>query len=67
MCFHFFEGQLHVLIIVIIVEILSEVMHGKKIGESDCVVERLVLGEMSEKQRHFVHLAQRRSIQDNYK
>ncbi len=67
MCFHLFEGQLHVLIVVVIVKVLPEVMHGKEVGESNLAVKRLVLGEMFEQQRHLVHLAQRSSVQDNYK
>lgn len=67
MRFHLLEWQLHVLIVVVVVEVLSEVMHGKEVGESDFVVERLVLGKMFEQQRHLVHLTQRGSVQDNYK
>ncbi len=67
MRFHLFERQLHVLVVVIIIDILSQVMHGKEVGEGNFVVERLVFLEMPEQQGHLVHLAQRGSIQDNYK
>lgn len=67
MRFHLFKRQLHVLVVVVVVEVLSEVMHGEEIGESDLVVEGLVLGEMFKEQRHLVHLAQRSSVQDDYK
>lgn len=65
--FYLFERQLHILFVVIVVDVLSEVMHGEEVGESNFPVERLVLGKMFEQQRHPVHLAQRSSIQDDYK
>lgn len=64
--FDLLERQLHILIVVVIVQVLSQVMHGKEVGEGDFAIERLVLGEMPEKQRHLVYLAQRSRIQDYY-
>lgn len=64
---YFLEGQLHVLFIVVVIDILSEVMHGKEVGKSNGVVQQLVFREVLDEQRHFVHLAQRGSVQDNYK
>lgn len=66
MRFDFFERQLHILVVVVIVQVLSQIMHGKKIGECDFLVKRLMFGEVFEKQRNLVHLAERSRVQDDY-
>lgn len=48
MRFYLFERQLHILVVVVVIDILSEVMHGKEVGEGNFVVERLVFREMPE-------------------
>lgn len=42
--FKFFERQLHVLFIVIVVQIVTPVMHRQKVNKTDVFVDGLVLG-----------------------
>lgn len=67
MRFDFFERKLHILVVVVVVEVLAQVMHGKEVGEGNFPVQRLVFSEMFEQQRHLVHLAERSRVQDDYK
>ena len=46
--FEFFERELHILFIVVIIHIVAPVMHGKEVHETDILVQRLVLNIVTE-------------------
>lgn len=55
---YFFEGQLHVLFIIIIIQIISPIVHGQKINKADLLVKRFMFGEMRNKRRELQYLMQ---------
>lgn len=57
------EWQLHVPVLVIIIEIFAPVMHGQKIKEADMIVYFLVLEEMRKKYGDLAQLPGRCGVQ----
>lgn len=56
--FKLLKRQLHVFLVVIIVNILAPVMHGKEIRKADILIQRLVFGKVPDERREFQHLIQ---------
>jgi hypothetical protein len=57
------EWQLHVPVLVIIIEIFTPVMHGQKVKEADMIVYFLMLEEMRKKYGDLAQLPGRCSVQ----
>jgi len=45
---HFFKRQLHVFVIIVVIEILASIMHGEKIDEADIMVQCFMLRKMTD-------------------
>ena len=56
--FEFLEGQLHVLVVVIIIEVIAPIMHRKEVHETDIVVQCLMLYKMTDEGRYLENLVQ---------
>lgn len=56
--FKLLERQLHVLLVVIIIQILAPVMHGKEVRKADILIKRLVFGKVPDERREFQYLIQ---------
>ncbi len=54
--FELLERQLHVLFIIVIIEIVAPVMHGKEVHEADLVVQRFMFYKMLQQGRYLQHL-----------
>jgi hypothetical protein len=60
---NFFEWQLHILFIIVIVQVVAPIVHRQKVGETYVLIQRFVLCEMDDQKRQPKYLTQRGGIQ----
>ncbi|GEM_PF-1330806 len=65
MVIHFFKRQLHIAIVVSIVNIVTPIMHGQKIDKAKATVISLVFFEMLKQNGHFEQLHKEAIVQAN--
>lgn len=55
---HMLKGQLHILLRIIVIDVITEIMHGKKIIQIYLAVSLLVFFEVLKERREFTQLVQ---------